>query len=57
MVSMECCNTRCPYMVKNMSSQCVCALTACPFQKVGQQPGVRQKKTERKGLRWQNKLH
>lgn len=56
-MSVKCCNTQCPYMVKNMSSQCVCALTACSFQKVGQQPGVRQKKTERKGLRWQNKSH
>lgn len=38
-MSMECCNTKCPYMVKNMSSQCVCALTACPFQAVGTPPG------------------
>lgn len=31
-MSTNCCNTKCPYMVKNMSSQCVCTLTACPFQ-------------------------
>lgn len=38
MVSMNCCNTKCPHMVKNMSSQCVCALTACPFQTVETPP-------------------
>ena len=37
-MSMDCCNTKCPYMVKNMSSQCVCALTACPLQVGGTTP-------------------
>lgn len=34
-MSTNCCNTICPYMVKNVSSQCVCALTAGPFRAVG----------------------
>jgi hypothetical protein len=52
MVSTNCCNTKCPYMVKNMNSQCVCALTACPFQTVGTLPSstvvLQQGETERR---------
>lgn len=51
-MSTNCCNTKCPYMVKNMSRQCVCALTACPFQAAWTQPSstavLQQVETERR---------